>query len=234
MTEEETVSVEQEAQGAAEATESEEAQIAQAEAQQKRNSVEYNWAEARRKMQDLDRQNRDLAEKLDRLQKAQAPQEIDELAKLADDDIITKAQASKLADRRAREIAAEVIKNHAASTVEERIKARYSDFDQVVTQENIETLKQRKPSLALALAHNPDPYAQAEAVYDALKMMGIGETDVNKVEKEKALKNAQKPMSVSSASKTSALGNAHLFENGLTPELKNQLWKEMEECRKRA
>ncbi len=234
MTEEETISVEQEAQGVTEAAESEEVQEAPAETNvKKRKDVDYNWAEARRKMHELDRQNRDLAERLERMQKAQTP-EIDELSKLADDDIVTKAQANKLAERRARQIAEEVIKQHQASTVEERIKARYGDFDQVVTPENIEILKQRKPSLALSLAHNPDPFAQAEAVYEALKMMGTGEEVVKNADKERAIKNSQKPVSVNSAAKTSALGNAHLFENGLTPELKKQLWKEMEDCRKRA
>jgi hypothetical protein len=233
----ETISVEQDAQGIAEAPQSDEVQEAQSAPSQepRRGSVEYNWAEARRKMDALERQNRELREGLEALNNRPTPED-DELDKLGDDDIVTKRQVRKLTDSQARRIAAEAIQQYKASTVEERIKSRYSDFDSVVTPENIELLKQQKPSLALSLAHTPDPYAQAEAAYEAIKMAGIaGEQPMRNTDKERAQKNAQKPLSVNAVvNKSTPLGNAHLFENGLTPELKAQLWREMEECRKRA
>ncbi len=51
-------------------------------------------------------------------------------------------------------------------------------------------------------------------------------------EKQKAIANSQKPVSVNAVTKSSAIGNAHMFENGLTPELKKSLWDEMERARK--
>ena len=231
MSEEENVSVE-ETQGVATATESE-VQEPAAPAPVKKGP-EYNWAEANRKMEEMQRRNLELAQQLERMQKPVVKDEPDELDKLADDDIITKAQGKRLFAKMAKDIASDAIRQHSASTVEERIKNKYSDYDDVVTAENIALLKQKKPSVALSVAHNPDPFSQAEAVYDALKMMGLGQTEEHSVAKDKAMKNTQKPVSVNAVTKQSAIGNAHLFENGLTPELKQSLWKEMQQAAKRA
>ena len=241
MNEEEKTSVEtpvEETQAAAPAAESEnvnEVRQETAEERRKRNDVEYNWAEARRKMQELDRRVKEQDDYISKLKQTSAPKDdYEEIDRLTDDDIVTKAQARKLAEKMAKQIASQVIKEREAATVEERVKLRFNDFDDVVTQENIELLKQKKPELASSVASNPDPYAQAVAAYDALKMIGAQEMSKTSVEKEKALKNAQKPLSVNAVTKQSAIGNAHLFENGLTPELKKQLLKEMQEASKRA
>ena len=169
----------------------------------------------------------------------QSPQngqsEEDDLAKLADDDIVTAKQARSLAQKMARQVADEAIKAREATTVDERVKNRFSDFDDVVTKENIDLLKQQDPELAqslYALAH--DPYAQAVAAYKLLKRTGIGDMAKNQPSKAKALENSKKPVSVQSVTKSSAIGNAHSFENGLTPELRKQLQKEMDEARKLA
>lgn len=198
-----------------------------------RNDVEYNWAEARRKMQELERQNRELADKVTQIQQPKQVVEEDELDKLADDDIITKGHAKKLAAKMAQQIAEQVVKQREASTIDERLSVKFPDFAQVVSKENIELLKEQEPELALTLYHNPDPYGQGVAAYKLLKKLGIGGDVPKNEEKEKALKNAQKPVSVNAVTKQSAIGNAHLFENGLTKDLKAQLWTEMQEARKR-
>jgi hypothetical protein len=233
----ETQSVENlESQAVAQATESEtvyENRHDSVEEHRKRNDAEYNWAEARRKMQELERQIKERDDVLARFQQHMAPkQEVDELDSLADDDIVTKAQARKMAEKMARQEAEKLFRERDASTVGERVKIKFPDYDDVVTEENVQLLKKQKPELALSLAHNPDPYAQAIAVYDSLKMIGVNGQKVPPVEKEKALKNAQKPLSVNAITQNSAIGNVHLFENGLTPQLKEQLWKEMKECHK--
>lgn len=234
-TENQSVEV-QESQATAQATESQpvyEDRQESVEDHRKRNDVEYNWAEARREMQELKRQVRERDEILNRFQQHMAPEpEVDELDSLSDDDILTKSQAKKLATRMAREEAERLYKERDASTAGDRIKSRFPDFDEIVTQENVEFLKKQKPELALSLSHNPDPYAQAVAVYDALKMIGVSGRKEPPVEREKALKNAQKPLSVNAITQNSAIGNVHMFENGITPELKAKLWKEMQECRK--
>lgn len=240
MSEEENKSVEAPAsEAAAPATEPESVQEERTESVQekkRRNDVEYNWAEARRNMQELGVQNRDLQAQLTKIQQQQVPPvEEDEIDKMGDGDIVTKAQAKKLAEKMARQIANDVIRQREIATVDERLQLKFSDFADVVTKENIEILKQTEPELAMSLYHNPDPFAQGVAAYKLLKRVGVGESKNLSAEKEKALKNSQKPISVNTVTKgSSALGNAHIFENGLTSELKAQLWKEMQQAAKGA
>lgn len=194
---------------------------------------ERNWREARRKMQDLERRTQDQEDVIRRLQQQQAPNNAvdDDLAKLSDDDIVTAKQARSLAQKMARQVADEAIKQREAQTVEERVKNRFSDFDTIVTRENIDQLKQQDPELAASLyALADDPYAQAVAAYKLLKKTGVGDMSKSQPQKAKAIENSRKPVSVQSVTKTSAISQAHNFENGLTPELMKQLQREMEEA----
>lgn len=235
MSDEETQSVETEVSTAdASATNSETEQPERQESaadRKKRNDQEYNWAEARRKMQELERQNQEFKQQFDKLNKPAVP-EVDEIDQLGDQDLVTKAHVKKMAEKMARQIAEQVVRQREDSTVDERLAAKFPDFAEVVSKENIELLKQTEPELAMSLSHNPDAFAQGVSVYKLLKK--IGGTPQMNADKEKAKKNSEKPVSVNAVTKASALGNAHLFENGLTKDVKNQLWAEMQEIRKRA
>lgn len=230
MPEEQTESVEETQEAASQPAESETQAVASETSQEKaRNDVEYNWAETRRKMKDLERQNREMQEELRSFKKPEPqPEEEEHFSK---DDILTYAQAEKLAEKKARKIAEEVIRQREASTVDERLSLKHPDFAEVVSRENIELLKETEPELASSLYHIPDPYSQGIAAYKLLKKLGIG-VDKPSPEKQKAAANSQKPVSVNAVTKSSAIGNAHLFENGLTPELKKQLFKEMQDAKK--
>lgn len=223
---------------AEESKRAEEVQKAEAFAKKSQDDQERNWKEARRKMQDLELKAREQEEVIRRLTAPAAPKEDDELDKLGDEDIVTKRQAIKLASKMAESIAQKVIKEREATTVDERLSLKYPDFAQVVTKENIELLKENEPELAESLSYNPDPFKQGVAAYKLLKKAAIGGTEQmsnsSMKEKDKAVKNSQKPVSVNAVTKQSAIGNAHMFENGLTPELKASLLKEMKEAAKRA
>lgn len=232
--------VETETQAAAPADESnraEEVQKAEAFAKKtKENDQDRNWKEARRKMQELEQKAREQEELIRKLTTPPPAKEDDELDRLGDEDIVTKSQAKKLAAKMAEEIAQKVIRKREESMVDERLQLKYPDFSQVVTKENIELLKETEPELAESLSYNTDPYKQGVAVYKLLKRAGIRgeqETSMSNVDKVKAEKNSHKPVSVNAVTKQSAIGNAHLFENGLTKELKASLLKEMRECAKR-
>lgn len=238
MSDEVEENVEQEvAQAAVPAEESasaEELQKAEAFAK-KSDDQDRNWKEARRKMQELERKSKEQEELIQRLTAPKVEKEDDDLDKIGDEDIVTKAQARKLASRMAEEIAQKVIKQREASTVDERLQIKYPDFAQVVTKENIELLKETEPELAESLGYNPDPYKQGIAAYKLLKKAGLeGNPKGSLPEKQKAVQNGQKPVSVNAVTKQSAIGNAHLFENGLTKELKSSLWKEMQQAAKGA
>jgi len=228
----------QETQAAAPAEESnraEEVQKAETFAKKSKNDEDRNWKEARRKMQELEQKSREQEEVIKKLS-APKPEE-DELAKLGDEDIITYGQHKKATVKLAKEVAAQAVKDYVASTVDERLQLKYDDFAQVVSPENIEFLKQNEPELAESLSYYPDPFKQGIAAYKLLKKLGITEGEVvapQSKEKQKAAMNSQKPVSVNAVTKSSAIGNAHMFENGLTPELKASLRKEMADAAKRA
>lgn len=200
----------------------------------KSEDQDRNWKETRRKMQELERESKEQKELIAQLRVPQKAPETDELDKLGDDDIITKGQSKRLMRKEAEEIARQIVRERENATVEDRLSMKFNDFSQVVTRENIELLKETEPELAMSLAQNTDQYSQGIAAYKLLKRLGIGEEVAKEPvkEKQKAIANSQKPLSVNAVTKNSAIGNAHMFENGLTPELKKSLWEEMERARK--
>lgn len=235
MTDDENTSVEEEV---TQPTESETTQDVQKEEvqeapQSQRSDEEHNWKEARRMRELLIRRNLELEEQVKTFTSQKSSQN-DDLNKLAEDDIITVGQAKRLQQQEARRIAEEVIRQREAETMEERLQFKFPDFNDVVTKENIEILQQNEPELAMSLqglAHNP--YAQATAAYKLLKKHGLGVSREVAKNKIKATENSKKPVSVQSVTKqSSAIGDVHSFENGLTPELKKQLWKETQEAMK--
>lgn len=196
----------------------------------KSDDQDRNWKETRRKMQELERRAKEQEEVIQQLKAPKQPAYEDELDKLGDEDIVTKGQARKLATKMAEEIAQRVIRERENATVEERLSIKFQDFNQVVTRENVQLLKETEPELAMSLSHNTDQYSQGIAAYKLLKRLGIGTEEVTKEpvrEKQKAIANSQKPLSVNAVTKSSAIGNAHMFENGLTKELKKSLYDEM-------
>ena len=235
MTEEETKVVEQAdqpVQATDQATDSEEPQAERPAATEvqasQRKDAEYNWNEARRKMAELERITRDQQQVIDRLSKSQKPED-DELSKLSDDDILTVAQARKMNDYHSRQAQADFQRQK-----DEILRLKYPDIDQVLSQENIANFEQTEPELAESLmALSGDPIKMKTAAYKLIKKAQSHDTPLS-IEKKKAELNAKKPVSVQSVSKQSAIGNVHHFENGLTPELKKQLWAEMETARKQA
>jgi hypothetical protein len=116
------------------------------------------------------------------------------------------------------------------SLVEARIKAKYSDFDDVVSSQNIEALKNIHPELWNTLNTSPDLYNKAISAYTLIKNLGIAPQHGYDNEKEIVQKNYNKPRSSSIVSPQlgdSPITRANAFENGLTDELKKQLYKEM-------
>jgi hypothetical protein len=240
LTEEETSGVNSADNGVPEATDTvqanDERQEEVKDAQHaQRKDAEYNWSEARRKMQDLERRAQEQQELIERLSHKPAPQEDDELSKLSEDDILTVAQARKLATKMARQVAHEAIKEREAATVEERLNIKFPDYNQIVNRESIELLKQQEPELAQSIIRlADDPLQQATAAYKLIKKLGIKQDATPSPDIKKARENALKPVSIQTVNKQSAIGQAYTFENGLTNEVKKALREEMESCARRA
>lgn len=191
----------------------------------RRRDVDYNWSEARRNLQEKDRLIREQQETISRLSHGTKSQ--DEDLNLSNDDILTVGQARKLEEQRDKRREVEYQRQK-----EEILRLKYPDIDQVLTQENIAYFEQNEPELAETLCSLGDPIKMKTAAYKLIKKTMKHEAPPL-AEKRKAELNAKKPLSVQAVSGGSAIGNAHLFENGLTPELRKQMWKETQEAANR-
>jgi hypothetical protein len=118
----------------------------------------------------------------------------------------------------------------AASLAEARLKAQYTDFDKIVTKENLQTLQTYHPELAATINSNPDLYSAAVSAYTMLKKLNIAKEDEYAQDRARVEANLKKPRSLQSVAPQEGktpLEKANVFANGLTEELRKQLHKEM-------
>jgi hypothetical protein len=121
-----------------------------------------------------------------------------------------------------------------------KIKAQYPDFDDVFNAQTISNLNEQYPDVANALRVMPDDYNKATAAYTMIKNLGIYKgNEVKKPAYEsdilRAKVNAAKPRPLASVNPQqgdSPLSKANAFANGLTPDLKAQMLKEMQAARR--
>lgn len=121
------------------------------------------------------------------------------------------------------------------SLAEQRLKQLYPDFDKVVTESTIAEFKSQNPEIATSLSQTGDLYATGKAVYSLIKSTGIYKDESYAADKQRAEYNTAKPRpsnSISPQRGETPLSHANAFANGLTDDLKKQLWKEMEQARK--
>jgi len=117
-----------------------------------------------------------------------------------------------------------------AQSVENKILAQYPDFDKIVSQDNIEQLRNDFPELAQTLHSSNDLYSKAISTYKLIKKLGISPENTYENERAIVQRNAAKPKplaSIAPQQSDSPLSKANAFANGLTEELKSQLHKEM-------
>ena len=169
---------------------------------------------------------------------AKAPEpEPDPFAGVDPSDWTTFEQTQKVAERIAEQKARKLIEAYEAKRRQEeaptRLRTEYSDFDAVVTTENVEQLRKLKPKIAQALSLIGDEEAKAVAAYEYIKAF-LPSAMEHEATKQRIAENADRPKSLSSTGGKSPLSQASAFEQGLTPDLQKQLWAEMQACAKRA
>jgi hypothetical protein len=156
----------------------------QTQAAQADDRQERNWREMRQRQQDLERKlkaQEELNQQLLSLQmQAQKPQEPDELEQLSDEEFIPKGKVKKLVERERNQIVKEAVaklKEEQAqqeqSRFHERLRAKYSDFDEVVNVETMALLEEQDPELAQTIVELKDPYKIGIQTYKFIKSQGI-------------------------------------------------------------
>lgn len=183
-------------------------------------SKEYNWARVREEQ----RRNEEKISALEaQLKRSEAPAE----PVLDDDDLIEGRHYKQILKKME-----ELVHVQDEKTLPMRLRSRFSDFDSVVTRENVERLEKEEPELAASISSSGDRYSTGVAAYKLISKM-YGGRDHYQAEKEAVEKNLSRPGSSASAVGQSPLDHADAFSKGLTPELKRALLKEMEESARR-
>ncbi len=205
--------------------------------QKQEKSEEGNWRLIRERQKLLERERDEARQQLQQYQQSAHPQaKPQEEAELAPDDIPewkhVQKKFKKLEDQ---------IKGYqqqsAESAVEVRLKTQYHDFDSVVNKDNLESLRIAYPELAATINTSSDLYSKASAAYTMIKKMGIVPDSHYDKDKETVNRNHGKPRPLTSVSPQEGAGGplskANAFADGLTPDLKKQLFKEMIDARKK-
>lgn len=196
--------------------------------QSQESDKDRNFRELRESKRQVESELRELREQMDRIARSQAPApQEEEEPELSDDDLVEgkhlKRYIKRLESR---------LEQQAAASVPDRLKSKFSDFDQVVTPENVEKLKQAEPEMYATLVSGKDLYTKGVSAYKALKSFGIVKTDPYIADKESVQKSHSRPMSAQAVKGQGALHEANAFAKGLTPELRKQLYQEMIEASK--
>ena len=119
--------------------------------------------------------------------------------------------------------------------IEQEIKAKYPDVDEVVSDENIQILIDEHPEVANALRQTTNIKDKTVAAYKYIKRLGLADKQSPSPDATRAQVNSMKPRPLASISSgNSPLSHANMFANGLTDELKATLLREMMESTKGA
>jgi hypothetical protein len=200
--------------------ESQEADTTHVESAPKEPSKDENFARLREAKTRAERERDELHARLVELEKTMQKKE-----EPADDDYVEWRQVKGHLNKIQQQLEQQ--------TIEQRLKQQYPDIDQVITADAIATLNEREPELARAIRANSNQYEQAVAAYKALKRFGIYQDPASRKQQERVEQNMSKPRSLNSLAPQegeSPLHKANAFADGLTDDLKAQLWKEMRQC----
>ena len=194
------------------------------EAPKAESRQDRNWREMREKLEYYEQQ---LAE----LKTKQPPQEVEEELNLADDDVVTVKDVKKLATKLAKDLYNQEKKKIEAETAEDRLRAKYSDFDDVVSEDNVKKLLKEEPELAKVLRSTQDPFAKGVAAYRYIRMMERANPEA--VDKQALRQNLSKPRTTTSI-KDSGLDHVEEFASGrMTAEMRQKLYQEMRDAQGR-
>lgn len=197
--------------------------------QYEQDSRDRNFLALREKAERAERERDEAIRYIQHMQmqqNAQAP--VDDDHNLAPDDLTEK----RYVDKKINDIQHQ-LRQYEQYTIESRIRSQFNDFDQVVTPETIDILRNTYPEVAQSLHATPDLYNKAVSTYNIIKRFGIAKSPNPQSEYEKSLlqRNNTKPRATNSVSPQQGetpLNKANEWANGtLTAERKAQLYREM-------
>lgn len=207
------------------------------------NANSRNIRAIREEREQLKREKEQLARENAELQKrfsAQQPtqqQEPEEDLNFAPDELMEGKHMSKMG-REIKKLKEQIAQQNHQNTLENakmRLRSEYPDMAEVFSKDNLETLEILHPEIAETISSNKNYYSQAVTAYTMIKKLGINKNDTSEADRARVQANAAKPRPLTSLSPQqgeSPLSHANAFAQGLTPDLKAQLRKEMFESMK--
>ena len=195
-----------------------------------RNTKEDNFNRLRESKERLEKENKELKEWTKRYEEEKESNSKEEDYGIDDDDIVEGKYVKKI-QKQLRDLEKRY-ESDKAETLPDRLKSKFPDFDQVVTEKNIEKLKHAEPELYASIISGNNLYNKGVSAYKTLTALGIVKVDEFKEQKEQVSKNHSKPLSAQAIRGQGALSEANIFAKGLTPDLKKQLQQEMEQAAK--
>ena len=195
-----------------------------------KSDQEINWERAREKMESLERDNNRYKEMLYNIslnqQQGQQPQQQQSEPDYDADDWVTEGkfrqQFSEIKKQQ------DQINQRFNQQAKRLLKREYSDFDQVVTSDNINFIERQHPAMAQALASIQDPVERLEEVYAYIKSKrGGGKPNLSKDHDTRLSQSQRQSKPVEQEPETtSALAAARELGESLTAERKRELWLE--------
>lgn len=129
-----------------------------------------------------------------------------------------------------------------SQSVDLQLKVQYPDINTIVTTDNFRELCEKHPELGAVVNSTNDYYAKVSAAYTMIKNMKMSSAPQPQSnpqylrEAEMARQNVMKPKPSNAANPQSGstpMSKANEFAQGLTQEMKDKLWKEMQDSAKR-
>lgn len=204
---------------------------------------EYNWKELNRAKKELERKAKMQEEMIERLMQPKAMQqpqyqEPDELETIADVDYLDKGKSKKLVKKEVEPLQKRIeelenrLHQQASQAHFNSLKAKYSDFDDVVNPETIAILEDQEPELAQTIVDLKDPYKIGVQTYKYIKALNLA-ADVPKARRSKEVekKIEQNKKTVESPQSFDKRPMAQAFK--LTEAEKSKLYEEMMGCASR-
>ncbi len=214
----------------------------QQEATSENTAVKQSWRALRSEKDRIQRERDEAIRLLQMQQQYQQPQQIqpqpqEEEINLNEDQLV-EGKHLKSYHKKLQALQQQIKTQQQQSYTENsklRLKAKFPDFDSIVNQDTIEMLQVLQPEVAQTLNASSDIYATGVTAYTLIKNLGL-KSDQNYQDDIKRIQtNVAKPKPMASINPQqgeSALSKANAFANGLTPELKQQLYKEMMDAKK--
>lgn len=203
-----------------------------------------NWRELNRAKRELEKKAKIQDELIERLIQHQRPPQnipdpVDELDSISDDDHLVKGQSRKLVrkeveplQKRIDELEARLHRQSQESQFD-KLKAKYSDFDDIVNPETLAIFEDQEPELAQAIVETKDPYKKWIQTYKYIKACNISE-QVPKARRAKEIdkKIESNKKTVQSPQAFDKRPMAQAFQ--MSQEQKSKLYEEMMHCARQA